>query len=137
MTELATRTNKYLWAGYLLAAANSHQLVASAADPGGWYRVTHNGCGGPRTTGGSAQRDMARAMGIYLATPALGITLEELNSFHGVLLSQGMDGLEPVWPTILSGFRGAVPAGAPAPGAPAAAKGGAGLLALLGLLFFL
>lgn len=109
MTELASRTNKYLWAGYTLSMAQQGALTASVADPGSWYRVTHEGCGGGRNTNGSSQDKMGRAIGLYLGSPAIvdanHLSEASLASFFGTLKAQGMDGLEPVRAAILSGFK--------------------------------
>lgn len=156
MNELASKTNKYLWAAYALAYAQQGALVASVSSPGSWYRVTHKGCGGGRSTLGSTQDNMGKALGMYLGSPqvreANNLSESALASFFGTLKAQGMDGLEPVRAAILSGFRessGSATKGAPtkvlpvkpiAPGAPAPAPADdtkkAGWLAAAAAAFF-
>lgn len=136
MNELASQTNKYLWAAYTLAYAQQGALLASVSSPGSWYRVTHKGCGGGRSTLGSSQDNMGKAIGMYLGSPQIrdanNLSESALASFFGTLKAQGMDGLQPVRAAILSGFRessGSANKGAPTkvlpvkpikPGAPAA-----------------
>lgn len=109
LTELKSRANKYLWAAYTLVQAQQGSLIASAADVGSWYRVTHEGCGGGRSTLGSDQKKMARAIGLYLGSPAIvaanNLTENNLSSLFSTLNAQGMDGLQPLKSEILSGFK--------------------------------
>ena len=109
MEEINARTKKYPWAAYIMLQADQGRLLASVADIGAWYRVTHEGCGGGRNTIGKKAKAMGEAVGFMLSLPDFrqrgNLSDDTLKQFHSLLIDQDMDGLKPVFKSILAGFR--------------------------------
>lgn len=105
--EEVANYGKFRWLGYGALHLQAGDFVATAGLPGEWYRVTHKGCGGGRTTvnAGTEGKFAARALGIAIAQRAQEIrSVEELDAWHSILKQQGMDGLAPLWTEVKRGF---------------------------------
>lgn len=111
--ELLAVLSDIPWVSYGIAHLTNGTFAASAGLAGEWHRVTHKGsCSTARTTTGRGKNGIkvagATALGMAIAAygERNGIrNADDLNEWHELLLTQGMDGLKPKWNQILDGYR--------------------------------